>query len=290
MPKKRALLLVNRQARHGTKLVAEVIYQLQILGLDFFEESTENPAEIPNIIRRHQNRVDLVIIGGGDGTINAAIAGLIDTQLPLGIIPLGTANDLARTLQIPNTLRDAIEVIKKGKMHRVDVGLVNGHYFFNVASLGLSVNITKRLTPDFKRKWGILAYAITAIEVIFQARPFRAEILVQGKKYKVKTIQIAVGNGRHYGGGLTVAYDATIDDQRLDLYSIETKSWWQILALIPALIRGNQANLPGILTLEGEEIEIFTRKQYPINTDGEITTHTPALFRVIPKSITVCIP
>ncbi|MHC5722287.1 MAG: diacylglycerol kinase family protein, partial [Nostoc sp.] len=91
---------------------------------------------------------ELVIIGGGDGTLNAAVDALVDTQLPLGILPLGTANDLARTLEIPNSLSEACKIIAYRNLHRIDLGWVNGKHFFNVASLGLSVKITERLTKE----------------------------------------------------------------------------------------------------------------------------------------------
>ncbi|XWK87334.1 MAG: hypothetical protein U7127_24545 [Phormidium sp.] len=101
---------------------------------------------------------------------------------------------------------------------------------------------------------------------------------------------IAVGNGRYYGGGMVVDDDATIEDRKLDLYSLEIRHWWQIFPLIPAIIRGKQENLPGALTLEGQEIEIHTRRPYPINTDGEITTYTPAKFLLIPEALPVIVP
>jgi diacylglycerol kinase family enzyme len=104
---------------------------------------------------------------------------------------------------------------------------------------------------------------------------------------KVKTIQIAVGNGRYYGGGMPIARDAAIDDRRLDLYSLEIQRWWQIFPLMWTLPRGEHENLPWVRSLEGEEIEIYTRKPQDINTDGELTVSTPATFRVIPKALAV---
>ncbi|MDB9510002.1 lipid kinase [Kamptonema animale CS-326] len=287
---KKALLLVNQHARSGQKLLSQATRELQALGFELIQESTDSPHHIPDAIQRYKNQVDLVIIGGGDGTLNAAIEGLIKTDLPLGILPLGTANDLARTLGIPTSLPEACQVIAAGQIRRIDLGWVNGKYFFNVASLGLSVQITQRLTKEVKRRWGILAYAATALQVIWQSRPFRAEIRVNNQSIRVKTIQIAIGNGRYYGGGMTVAEDATIDDQRLDLYSLETKHWWQIVALLPAMRQGNHASWPGVRALHGQEIEVRTSKSRRINTDGEITTHTPAIFRVIPKALAVFAP
>jgi YegS/Rv2252/BmrU family lipid kinase len=287
---RRSLLLVNRHSRRGHETLSQVVTQLQGLGFELFEESTEKPQELPNIIRSYRDRVDLVIIGGGDGTLNAAIEGLVDTQLPLGILPLGTANDLARTLQIPQSIPQACQVIATGHSQRIDLGKVNHKHFFNVASLGLSVQITRQLDKKAKRTWGVLAYAATAIQVIWKTRPFRAEIRIGEDSIRVKTVQIAVGNGRYYGGGMAVADDAAINDQRLDLYSLEYQHWWQILLLVPALWRGTHANWSGVRSLQGKEFDIYTRKAHPINADGEIVTYTPAKFRLIPKAMEVFVP
>lgn len=288
---KKALLLINRHARRGQNLLPRAITELQTLGFHVVAEFPDRPQHLCDVIRRHRDYVDLVIVGGGDGTLNAAIDGLMETGLPLGILPLGTANDLARTLGIPLSLPEACRVIAAGEIRHIDLGWVNGKHFFNVASLGLSVQITQQLTKEVKRRWGILAYALTALQVVWQSRPFRAEIRVNNQAIRVKTVQIAVGNGRYYGGGMTVAEDATIDDQRLDLYSLEIKHWWKIVALLPAMRQGNHASWPGVRTLGGEEIEVHTfKKKRPINTDGEITTYTPATFRVIPKALAVFAP
>ncbi|MDZ8091783.1 MAG: lipid kinase [Nostoc sp. DedQUE05] len=286
----RALLLVNRHARQGQKGLSEAIQSLKTLGFDLIEESTEDPKHLAEVILRHKDRVDLVIIGGGDGTLNAAVDALIETQLPLGILPLGTANDLARTLGIPNTLNEACKIIGDGHLQRIDLGCVNGKHFFNVASMGLSVKITQRLTKEVKRRWGVFAYAATALQVLLEARPFTAEITINDELVRVKTVQIAVGNGRYYGGGMAVADDATIDDQRLDLYSLEIEHWWQVILLLPAMRRGRHIHWQSVRSHQGQEIEIHTRKPRPINTDGEITTYTPAHFRVIPKAIAVFVP
>ena len=287
---KQALLLVNQHSRKGQNLLSQATVKLQALGFELIVESTDHAREISDTIRRYQNQVELVIVGGGDGTLNCAIEGLIDTKLPLGILPMGTANDLARTLEIPTDLSAACQVIASGKVRLIDLGWVNGKHFFNVASLGLSVEITQRLTKDVKQRWGILAYAFTALETIWESRPFRAEIIVKNQSFHVKTIQIAIGNGRYYGGGMKVAEDATIDDRRLDLYSLETQHWWEIIALLPAMRQGNHSNWPNVRAFHAQEIEVNTSKRRPINTDGEITTHTPAKFRVIPQALAVIAP
>ncbi|WP_333170987.1 diacylglycerol kinase family protein [Microcoleus sp. S13_B4] len=98
---KKPLLLVNQHSRKGQNLLSQATVELEALGFELIVESTDHARELPDTIRRYQNRVKLVIIGGGDGTLNSAIEGLIDTKLPLGILPMGTAKDLARTREIP---------------------------------------------------------------------------------------------------------------------------------------------------------------------------------------------
>jgi diacylglycerol kinase (ATP) len=292
----RALLLVNRHARRGKDDLLQAIQCLQERGFVLREESTEHPEHLAEVIQRYRDQVDMVIVGGGDGTLNAAVQGLVDTDLPLGILPLGTANDLARTLGIPSSVPEACQIIAGGQLRSIDLGWVNGQYFLNTASMGLSVKITRSLTSEAKRTWGVLAYAATALQVLLKTRPFRAEIQWRDpnsekeESVQVKTLQIAVGNGRYYGGGMAVAHDADVDDQRLDLYSLEVEHWWEIIFALPALRKGTQAQLSNVRTIEAQEIKVVTQKTRSINTDGEITTKTPAHFRVIPHALSVFVP
>jgi YegS/Rv2252/BmrU family lipid kinase len=287
---RRALLLINRHARRGKQAFAQAIDLLDDLDFELITVPVKAAKSSADFINHYADSIDLVIVGGGDGTLNSVVNSLVEHHLPLGILPLGTANDLARTLNIPNAIAEACQVIAQGHRKAIDLGRVNGNYFFNVASLGISVEITQKLTRGAKRRWGILAYALTALQVLTQMRPFHATIQANGQSVTVKTIQIAVGNGRYYGGGMAIAADATIDDQRLDLYSLELRHWWQIFHLLLHLPQGRQQLLPWVRTLQAERLEITTRRSRKINTDGELITHTPANFAVIPKVLEVFVP
>ena len=286
----RALLLVNPHARQGEAARSQVIQQLQQQGFELVEESGEDPQRFPDLIRHYHQEINLVIIGGGDGSVNAAVPGLLDTNLPLGILPLGTANNLARTLKIPPSVSEACHIIAEGQVQRIDLGWVNGHYFLNIASLGLSAEINQRVTKHLKRRWGVLAYMATGLQVIWQVRPFGVEIQWNNQSIQVKTLQITVANGRYYGSGLVIADDATIDDERLDLHSLEIQHWWEILPLIPSAMRGKSVIGRGVRTIEAKEFNLYTKTPYPINTDGERTTKTPAQFRVLPHRLSVFMP
>ena len=242
------------------------------------------------LIRSAEPDVDAVAVGGGDGTLNAAAPGLLKRRLRFGILPFGTANDLARTLSIPVGIDDAIAIIAQGRTRMIDVGEVNGHPYFNVASLGLGVDLTRALTRDAKRRWGPFGYAIAGFRVINRLQAFHADIIIGDETHVSRTIHLAVGNGRHYGGGMTVHEDSRVDDHRLDVYSLEVENIWRLLRLLPALKAGKTQDWHEIKTLEGQEITIRTHRPRSVNADGEIVTKTPATFRVLPGAVEVFAP
>ncbi len=287
--RKRALLVINQNSRSGDTY-DDARHQLSIRGIDFFAESMNDPARIRNLIQARRHEIDVVIVGGGDGSLNAIAPVLVETSLPLAILPMGTANDLARTLQIPTEIDQAIDVIANGIQHRIDLGMVNGHYFFNVANIGLGVRVMHNMSPDQKRRWGVFSYAQSLFKALRSYRSFRADIVCDGRHLRVRSIQIAVGNGRHYGGGMTVTDDAHIDDGRFCLYSIAPAHLWDLIKLTPALRSGIYDSTHPMHIERGTHVEIFTRKPMPVTADGELITHTPARFTMHSGALSVFVP
>lgn len=290
MTSTRALLIVNRQSRLGERDLEGVQERLGAGGLAVDTAITDSPAEMPQIIRARRKQVDLVVVGGGDGTLRLAAAELVDSGLPLGVLPLGTANDLARTLDIPADPAAACEVIVGGHRHAIDLGWVNGEYFFNVAHIGVGAALRDYLDPDLKRRWGFAAYPRAVIAAMRDHRPFRAEIRSDGDGIRVRVIEIAVGNGRYYGGGAMVAPDAAIDDRRLDLWTIEPMHGWYLLGLAPAILKGRHVRDRRVRHVRCEHAEIRTTRRMAVTADGERIAHTPAVFRVIPAALQVYVP
>ncbi|WP_019906304.1 lipid kinase [Methylobacterium sp. 77] len=285
---RRALLLVNPNARNGTFSLDTVRDALRDAGIEPFEPPGD--PDCTAVIKRHAKGCDLVILGGGDGTMNSAAPALVETGLPLGILPLGTANDLARSLGLPTDPVEAARLIGTAQPQPVDLGWVNGRYYFNVASIGFSAELAGDLTAESKKKWGTLGYAIAAMRVLRRVRPFTVYLEHDGQTETITTIQVSVGNGRHYGGGMTVEETATVDDGKLDFYSLEVTHWWRLLALLPALRRGTQGKAADVRAFNTTEIVVKTKKPRPVNTDGELSTYTPAHFKVVPKAIRIYAP
>ena len=286
----RALLLVNPGARRAEEGHEAVARRLEALGLDVVLELAGGPEEVPGQVLRHRGEVDRVIVAGGDGTLHLALQGLVEATLPLGVIPLGTANNLARTLGIPADPLEACEIVAHGHRRPIDLGWVNGRHFFTTASIGLSVRITEALSAESKRRWGPLAYALTALRVARRSHPFHARIRWEGGSRHTRTVQIVVGNGRYYGAALPVAEDATIDDARLDLYTLEVRHWWQLLALAPSLKRGRHGAKETVEALRASAFEIDTRTPMDIDVDGEVGGRTPAHIKVLPGALDVFVP
>ncbi|KAA2211834.1 lipid kinase [Pseudoroseomonas oryzae] len=288
---RRALLIVNRNARNGGAAIEEALEVLREAGWTLHEASCAPGGNAADLIRAHAGQgFGAVILGGGDGTLNGAAPALIETGLPFGVLPLGTANDLARSLGIPPDPVEAARIIASMPPRPIDLGEVNGIPFFNVASIGFSAELARDLGKEVKARWGKLGYAIAAFRLLRRSRPFTAWIGHDGIEERARTIQVSVGNGRHYGGGMTVASEARPDDGRLDVYSLELDHWWRLLALLPYLRRGTQGQWRDVRAFQTTGCEVRTRRPMPINTDGELKAMTPARFRLLPKVVRVFAP
>jgi diacylglycerol kinase (ATP) len=287
---KTALMLVNPNARRGGEAIANIIARLETGGIKIIKEPFQSPKEIAADIEARKSEIDLVIVCGGDGTLSASAPAIIKSGLPMGVLPMGTANDLARTLGIPDNLELAADVIIAGHKRTIDLGEVNGHAFFNVASIGLSSELASKLDGTLKRRYGRLGYAIAAFRVLARAKAFRAMIITKNGATRVKTLQIAIGNGVHYGGGNVVEATAAIDDGQLDLYSLELGSVWKLALMAKSFRQGSHGAWQEVRTERCTEFEVRTRHPMPINTDGELLTQTPAKFSLLRNAITVFAP
>lgn len=288
--KNRALILVNRQARQGEADLEAVRRVFDAGGIATVEHAFEDVAEIGAAVARHREAVDRIVVGGGDGTLNAALEAVLASERPLGILPMGTANDLARTLEIPLDPGQATEIIVRGRLSRIDLGWVNGKHYFNVANIGLAAKIGGTLTTAMKKRWGVLAYPLAGLQAFRRNRPFRALVTCNGRSQSMKSIQIAVGNGRYYGWGMSVRHDAEIDDCLLNFYSLNPQSFWQILKSASRIMKGTLDSRDPVHLVDGKDIAVATNRPKTVYADGEPVTRTPAHFRVIEAALQVFVP
>lgn len=251
---------------------------------------TEQPDQVAARIAAFHGQVDCVAVGGGDGTLRCAAGALVETGVPMLVIPLGTANDLARTLGVPLDPVQAAKLVRTGRREDIDLGQVNGAWFFNVAGIGMSVDVAERLARTSKR-WGPFEYALAFANIWRSRRPFRAEIECDGRQVSLDSLQISVGNGLRHGGGIKVAEDASIDDGLFDVYSVAPQSLWRLLARAPALLQGTHHMVRGVTNLRGRKVVVRTpNKRKRVNADGEVVAFTPAHFTMHRNGVVVLLP
>jgi YegS/Rv2252/BmrU family lipid kinase len=286
----RILLIVNEHARHGKEPLDPALEAFNEAGIEVVVERVERGRSVDQPIRRHAKEVDVIVLAGGDGTVHDAAEELIEAELPFGILPRGTANDLARAVGLPLDVRRAAEVIVAGHTKRIDVGEVNKKLFFNVAHIGLGAALDDALSDGMKKRLGPLAYTVAAALSLTKIRRFRAEIVADDKRLAVRTYGVTVGNGRFFGGAGLVAEEATIDDGLLHLFALKTKNPLQMLRLLPSLMKGRQGRFDWVETLHGSKIEIRTLRRLKIRADGKTMSETPASFSVRPGALEIFAP
>lgn len=300
VPLEHVTLLVNGASRRGPAAFQPAVRALQHAGVDLLGSVLlERPGDLAAEVARAVDAGSrLLLVGGGDGTVSTVAGMLADLPAPrrpvLGVLPLGTANDFARTLDLPVDPASAISTLTTGKVVDIDLGRANGSPFLNVASLGLSVAATKALRPVLKRRLGPFAYPVAALTAYRRHIPFRARLTFPEADHQPldlgDLLQVGVGNGRHYGGGNTVAPDAGIDDSTLDLYAIRAGRLREHLSVARLLRDGTLVHHEHVQHLVTRAVVLSTDEPLPVNLDGEIVTGSPVEFRVQRNAVEVVVP
>ena len=234
---------------------------------------------------------DLIIAAGGDGTVNEVVNGIAraHTRPPrLGIIPLGTANDFAKGLQIPLTVAEAFEVALHGHAAEVDVATVNNRCFVNVSTGGFGPDITEEASSKAKKRFGKFAYLFTAVRKLTNLEPARAVFEADERVlYKGPFFFFAVGNARQTGGGTPVTPHADYSDARLDLAVVTGAKRRDFLTLLPDLRAGNHTDDPDVLYVKAKALKVRASDEFAVNADGEPVRGREFNYGLLDEPITV---
>jgi diacylglycerol kinase (ATP) len=291
-----AALIVNTRSRTGERAFFQALDHLQEmhvpLGVTY---PIRDPARLPEAVQEVLgDGYEFLILGGGDGTVSSVVDFLADRGTLLGLLPLGTANDFARTLDIPEDIEEACKLIANGKVVDIDLGLAGDNFYVNVASVGLSVEATRALSPWLKKSTGPLAYPVAAIRAFLKHEPFSAKLTFpEGDHEPVeydRLLQVAVGNGRFYGGGMIVALESGIDDKTLDIYAIDLGRRRDLIGAVRYLKSGDFIKTDGVHNFRTPRVRLETDPDLPVNIDGEVVTRTPQDFSVAQNALNVLVP
>jgi diacylglycerol kinase (ATP) len=286
---KRVLLVINSRARRGADARASAVAALESRGHSVLQEHPESSAEVSAAISRRHGEVDTVVVGGGDGTLIAAIDGVRQLAAPLVIIPLGTINELSRTLGLPFDIPAACALVDDGRARPIDIGCANGVWFFNEASIGLSTHVAREQTGNLKSRWGMLAIPIGTIRALRHLRPYRLTAKWDGGERIFRTVQLTVANSYRFGG-IVENPDAAIDDGALDLYSIDIRRPWDALDVMAAVARKQFPASRNVWTVRATSFTVTSRHPHHVFADGEPAGSTPAEFTIVPRALQVLVP
>lgn len=287
-----AVLVINTRSRRGRRFFAYARDALESSELRLLESyAVTDPRSLGSVLGQALDlRPDVLVLGGGDGTMSGAVRHLAGRDVALGVLPLGTTNNFARSLGIPLRPQGAIEVLRDGKVADVDLGRVGDHTFANLASLGMSVEVATHVRPLVKRLLGRLAYPLTALTLLPGHRPFRAVIHLDGERMELTTHQLNIANGRFHGGW-QIARDISIDDRRLVIYRLGTAGRLRLLvAIVRQAITGRRRDLARGPFLTAGEFWLETDPPMAVDVDGEVRGMTPLPLRVSPNALCVMVP
>lgn len=283
------LFVVNPHSRNGDMDMTDVAKALASLG-DVEILRLCGAKTLDEVVSAHRERIERIVVAGGDGTLNSVLATVLKSGLPLGIIPCGTANDFARSLDLASDPLTAAAQIVENCTRRVDVGAVDGRYFLNAVSIGLGPQLTKYLDHEKKKRLGILAYLGSLVQVLGQARRRYATFTVDGIRERMSFIQITVASGRHYGGGMTVSDEVKMDDGLLHLLCVRPLTPLQLFLRALRIKYGAIRDDEKLVYRQGHEVEVHTRARLDVTADGELIKKTPIVCTVVNKALEVFVP
>lgn len=258
---------------------------IELSECQLFDNIEDFKTAVDSAVKR---KVQIIIIGGGDGTMSLAIDSIVHSDSILAVLPLGTGNQFAKELGIDSELKIAVEVILNRRVCKIDVGDVNGNKFINVATIGISSDIANNLT--LKKELGKLAYIPAVIQSLKEIKPFRVTLRHGEETTTREAVQLVVCNGRYHAGPFMASPEATLTDSCLDAYFVEPSNLWKMAQISTMALTGSHVSLEAISLVRAEKISVITEPKLPVTLDGETVWHDQLNFSCIPASLKVLVP
>jgi len=287
----RAALIVNSHSRVGRKMFDDACAALKALRFETDAYAVDDPGRLHSVTRTAlAKQPDVLVLGGGDGTISSLVDHLVGSGIPLGLLPLGTANSFARTLRIPFNLDEAINIIAAGHRRRIDLGMIDGDYFANSAAIGMPPLIAKTIPHQLKRFGGRAGYALWAAIQGARFEPFRVTVTVDGGARAIlSAVEVRIANGS-YHGGTQVVEQARVDSGEIVVQVVEGETHGRLALSWLATLVGSDRRHALTREFRGRAIRIETSPPLPISIDGEVLARTPVTAKVAPRAIEVFAP
>jgi YegS/Rv2252/BmrU family lipid kinase len=229
---------------------------------------------------------------GGDGTLNSIVNIMMkqNINIPLGIFPCGTSNDLANYIGIPRDINNCCDIIINGIQKNIDIGKVNDKYFINVCSAGLLTDVAYKTNTAMKNALGKIAYYIKGIEEVPNFSPIKMKLAFDNNIIEDNMVLIVVLNSSSAGGFTRIAPNATIDDGYLDVIAIKYANIKNMVSVFFKILKGEHINDNNIYYIKTNKILIDCEKHYETDIDGERGPNFPLEIMVLDKALKIFVP
>jgi YegS/Rv2252/BmrU family lipid kinase len=285
-----AAFITNTKSRQGQRRFGEAREAMRALPYPVDAHPVENPGDLcATLGRALEKQPDLVIIGGGDGTISGLVDQLVGKDIVLGVLPFGTANSFARTLGIPLDIPGAVEVLRTGKPRRIDLGMIDNDYYANCATMGIAPQIAETVPHGLKKVLGRFGYLAWAAWEFSRFRPFTLIVGEGATAQRLRVVEVRIANGP-YHGGTEIVESAEVDSAEIVVQAVVghvkrrlVKNWAASVLRLPA-------RHDDVREFHGRAIRIATEPPLPISIDGEILARTPVTAHIAAGVIEVIAP
>jgi len=285
-----AALIVNAKSRNGQALFDRACAALEPLGIAVDAHAVEDPRDLDATIQKAlAKNPELVILGGGDGTISGLVDHLVGRDITLGVLPLGTANSFCRTLGIPLDIEAAVDVIVNGEPRRIDLGMIGDDYFANAATMGIAPQIAETVPHGLKKWLGRAGYLSWAVLQFVRFKPFWITVDTGRGPQHLKVVEVRIANGRYHGGE-EMMEEAEVDSGDIVIECVRGHVKRRLIANWAANLLRLPQRREDIVVFRGNSIRLDSQPRLPISIDGEVLARTPIVAKIAAAVIEVMVP
>lgn len=284
-------LLVNPVSAGGKslKLLPRVEAVLDARRVEFRVERTRSLDHGVDLALRAVELGEVPVVISGDGLMGAVGGAMAGSETPVGLIPGGRGNDLARALGIPTEPEAAVEVVLAGHSRRIDVGEANGKRFLGIVSVGFDSECN-RLANETHFIRGNLVYAYSMVRTLIGWRSARFTVVAGGERKRLEGYFVDVANNSVYGGGMYIAPEAEIDDGQFDVVAITEVGKLRFLRGLRDVLKGSHVDKEEVTTFRASRLELDASRPFPVYADGDHLTDLPVSLRVLPSCLSILVP
>jgi YegS/Rv2252/BmrU family lipid kinase len=283
-------LLVNPSSAGGKtlKLLPRVEQALDGLRVEFRVQRTKGLEHGAEQALRAIEAGEVPVVMSGDGLVGAVGGAMAGSDTPLGIVPGGRGNDLARVLGIPEEPEAAVDALLAGHSRWIDVGEANGKRFLGIVSVGFDSEANRRANETHFLR-GNLVYAYAAVRTLLGWKPARFTVRVDQERIRLSGYSISVANSSAFGGGMYIAPNAELDDGEFDIVAVGEVSKLRFVGNLPKVFKGTHIEEDEVRVFRAPHLELSASRPFPVYADGEHLTELPATLRVLPRALRVLV-